>query len=247
MRPWSACVTRPARPSNVARLVLALAALAAPARAVAEVRAEAAVVSDDRFRGRSVSEDRPVASLDLSYDAPAGAYVGVAGSLVAARHDGLQPLALQEYAGWVVRLPAGPSLDLGATHTNYSEYYGGGGSAQYSEVYAGLITGRFATHLYYSPNYFGHDYQTLYGELDAATQPVRDWRLSAHAGVLTIVGGHRPAEIRTTQFDWRLGVATAVRSVDVELSWSGAGPDRDYYGGEPRARSGVALRLSHRF
>jgi uncharacterized protein (TIGR02001 family) len=247
VRPWSACTTSSKRPPPVARIALALATLAAPARAAAEVRTTVAIASDERFRGRSVSEGRPVVSADVSYDAPGGAYVGVTGTLVAARHDGPEPLALQAYAGYAARLPAGPSLDLGVTHSNYTEYYGGGRATQYTELYAGLITSRFASHLYYSPNYFGDGYATLYGELDTAVRPARGWRLSAHAGVLNILGGSKPPEIRSTQYDWRLGLATAVRSLDVELSWSGAGPDRDYYGGAPRSRSGVSLRLSRTF
>ena len=225
---------------------MALAALA-PARAAAEVRTTVAIASDQRFRGRSVSEGRPTASLDVSYDAPGGAYVGVTGTLVAARHDGVRPLTVQEYAGYVTRLPAGPSLDLGVTHANYSEYYGGRRAAQYTELYAGVITQRLASHVYYSPDYFGHGYATVYGELDTAVRPARGWRLSAHAGVLTIVSGRAPADYRPTQYDWRLGLATSLRSVEVEFSWSGAGPDRDYYDGEPRPRSGPSLRLSRSF
>jgi uncharacterized protein (TIGR02001 family) len=207
----------------------------------------AAIASDDRFRGRSISEGRPVASLDVSYDAPVGAYLGLTGTVVDARHDGLQPLALQAYAGYARELPAGPTLDLGVTHANYASYYGGGRSTQYTELYAGLITRRLATHLYYSPDYFGQGYSTLYDEVETTLQPARRWRLSLHAGVLAALSGSPPDHKRPTQFDWRIGLATTVRSFQAELSWSGAGPDRDYYGGEPRSRSGVALRLSRAF
>lgn len=247
MRPWSACADRLAGSLHVARIALALAAFFGPAHAAAQVRTTAAITSDARFRGRSLSAGRPAASLDLVYDAPGGIYLGASGALVAARRDGPQPLSLQEYAGYAVRLPAGPALDLGATHTNYTEYYGGGRPAQYSEIYAGLIARRFASRLYYSPNYFGAGYSTLYGEVETAARPARGWRLSAHLGVLTALHGARPPELRPTQYDWRLGLATAVRSFEVELAWSGAAPDRDYYQGAPRSRSGVALTLRRSF
>jgi len=237
----------------------ALSALGAPGWAQAEaqtqiqaqiqgqVQATAAIVSDDRFRGRSISGGRPVVSLDLAYDSAGGAYFGLAGAVAATQHAGPEPLTLQEYAGYVMRLPAGPDLDLGATHANYTEYYGGGRAAQYNEVYAGLIARHFAGRLYYSPSYFGQGRSTLYGELETAARPARGWRLSAHAGLLQVLSGERPPEIRPTQLDWRLGLATAVRSVEVELSWSGAAPDRDYYEGAPRSRSRIALGLSHTF
>jgi uncharacterized protein (TIGR02001 family) len=218
---------------------------ASPAAAGANVTAT--VVSDDRFRGRSVSAGRPAASFDLGYDAANGAYGGVALSVVAARHDGLQPLAAQFYGGYVRRLQAGPSLDLGLTHVNYTEYWNGERSTQYSELYAGVITRRFATHLYYSPNYFGRDNATLYGEVDAAVTPARNWRLSAHLGVLTILNGPRPGDIRPTQYDWRIGLSTMVKGFQLEVAGSGAGPDRDYYDGEQRSRAGLILALKREF
>jgi uncharacterized protein (TIGR02001 family) len=215
---------------------------------MAGIQATAAVASDDRFRGRSVSQGRPTADLDISYDAQNGAYLGLAAAAVAAQHDGLRPLRVQAYAGYAVRLPAGPSLDFGVSHTNYTEYYNGGGQgAGYTELYAGVITRRFATHLYYSPNYFGSHDATLYGEVDTTVNPAAGWRLSAHAGLLTLLNGPRPAELKSTQYDWRLGVARTLRRFEVELSWSGAGPDPDYYGGEPRGRSGAAVALRYTF
>jgi uncharacterized protein (TIGR02001 family) len=156
-------------------------------------------------------------------------------------------LVAQEYAGYARRLAGGPSVDFGVTHSNYSEYYGGGGSAQYTEIYGGVIARHFASHLYYSPNYFSRHEATLYGEIDGAVEPARDWRLSAHAGVLTRLTSSTYSHGRPTQFDWRLGVARALKAFEVELAWSGAGPDRDYYQGAPRHRSGILVALKHAF
>lgn len=207
----------------------------------------AAITSDDRFRGRSVSAGQPTASLDLSYDAANGAYAGLAVAGVATRSEGPQLLAVQEYAGYAKRLQAGGSLDFGVTHANYTEYYGGDGAAQYSEIYTGLITRRFATHVYYSPDYFGHGYATLYGEVDTAVRPARNLRLSAHAGVLSRLHGHHPAYVQPSQYDWRIGLATALRAFELEFTWSGAGPNRDYYEGRLRRRDGAAVTLRRRF
>ena len=196
-----------------------------------------------RFRGRSLSKERPVASLDLSYDAASGAYAGIAGAGVATSHDGLQGLTLREYLGYATRLNGGPTLDLGVTHAAYTEYYGGRSGTQYSEVYAGLAARSFTTRLSYSPSYFGSRTQTLYGEIGTAVQPARNWRLSAHAGLLTRVSGEATAaSLRRPKYDWRLGLATAIRSFQVELAWSDAGPDavRGY-------RSALVLALRRDF
>jgi uncharacterized protein (TIGR02001 family) len=230
----------------VAGLLLALALSAVARPAAAQLRGSVAIVSDDRFRGRSVSAGRPALSLDLVYDAPNGLYGGLAASGVASRRDGLQPLSLQEYVGYARRLPAGPTLDLGATHTNYSEYYHDARATAYTELYAGLVTRRFVTHLYYSPDYFGRDLETLYGEVDTAVRPGRGWRLSAHVGVLGYLSSP-PGFAAAVQYDWRLGVATAVKGFELEAAWSGAGPAPGFYAGAARGRSGAALALRRRF
>lgn len=185
-----------------------------------------------------------MAGLDLAYDAASGVYGGVAGQVVATAHNGLQPLTIREYLGFARRLDAGPTVDFGLTHASYSEYYGGrGGATQYGEVYAGVTARRVTARLSYSPSYFGSHVRTLYGEVDSALQPARNWRLSAHAGFLTRVGGEPlPPGRRPTQFDWRLGVTRAIRAFQVELAWSGAGPDAAY-----GSRSGLVLALKRDF
>jgi uncharacterized protein (TIGR02001 family) len=211
--------------------------------AAAQVRASAEIASDARFRGRSVSENQPVAGLDVAYDAASGLYAGVAGDIAATSHHGVQPLSVREYAGWAHRLDAGPTLDLGLTHANYTEYYGGQGATQYGEAYVGVTARRLTARLSYSPSYFGSRIRTLYGEVASAVQPAPNWRLSAHAGVLTRVGGASPAPgVGPTQYDWRVGLARAIRSFQVELAWSGAGPDAVY-----GSRSGLVLALRRDF
>lgn len=210
------------------------------------MRVSAEINTDERFRGRSVSQERPTANLDLSYDGPAGLYAGLAGAGVASAHDGPQFLSVREYAGFARRLSGGPTLDLGLTHAHYSEYYGGRDGTEYTEAYVGLIARRATARLYYSPSYFsGHD-KSLYGEIETAIHPAPKWRVSAHAGVLTRLQGDSPAGVQPTQFDWRLGLTRAVRSFEVELAWSGAGPDKPPYARD-QGRSGLALALRRDF
>lgn len=192
-----------------------------------------------------MSEGHPTASLELTYDAKSGLYggVGVRGVADAGPHF----LSAEAYLGYVHRLPSGPSLDLGVTHWVYSEYYRGEGGAQFSEAYVGLITRRFATHLYYSPSYFGSHLSTLYGEVDSAVQLAPRWRLTGHVGLLGITAGPLPAGISNVQYDARLGVSRAIGAFDAEFALTTAGPDPDFYEGRTRGRQGVMFRISRRF
>jgi uncharacterized protein (TIGR02001 family) len=213
---------------------------------VAEVEGTATLASDDRYRGRSVSQGRPTAGLDLTFNADSGLYAGAALNVVAARHEGLRVLSVQEYAGFAKPLPAGPSLDFGVTHTDYSEYYSGQSPTHYSELFAGVITSRFASHLYFSPNYFGSGAHTLYGEVDTAVRPARNLRLSLHGGLLSYLS-YRPLGRRPVQYDGRVGLTTTVRGFEVEVAGTVAGPDPDLYGREPHGRAGVLVALRRRF
>jgi len=84
--------------------------------AAAQVGTAVSVFSDDRFRGYTLSDSRPVGILDLSYDAQNGFYGALSGSIVATRHDGLQPLGLQLNGGYAKRLSSGLTVDTGIVH-----------------------------------------------------------------------------------------------------------------------------------
>jgi uncharacterized protein (TIGR02001 family) len=126
-----------------------------PAPAAAQVGAVVSIFSDDRFRGYSLSEARPVGILDLSYDAPNGLYGTLSGSVVASRHDGLQPLRFAINGGYARRLRSGLTLDLGAVHSRYSEYSGIASDRYYTEVYAGVAGKLLGARISLSPDYIG--------------------------------------------------------------------------------------------
>jgi hypothetical protein len=48
---------------------------------------------------------------------------------------------------------------------------------------------RLSAHVYYSPSPLVSAARTLYAEANGAARPARAWRLFAHAGVLTSLGG----------------------------------------------------------
>jgi len=196
---------------------LAAAGLAAPA--FAQVAIEAALQTDYRVRGYSVTDGDPAASLSLSYDDPSGLYLG--GSVIGTVRDGEPYFAgVQGSIGYAVRLTPNLSFDVGASKTQYFTGYGSTQDYDYSEVYVGLALPNVSARLSYSPDYFFNHTQTLYGEIDAGFEPATDWFLSAHAGMLTHLDTP-PVFVAEQTFDWRIGASRQFGPYGVHLDLSG--------------------------
>jgi uncharacterized protein (TIGR02001 family) len=193
------------------------AGVAVPASA--QVAVEAALQTDYRVRGYSVSDEEPSASVSLSYDDPSGAYVGA--SLVGTTYEG-DPvlLGIQGSAGYATRIGPMLSLDAGVSKTQYFYGYGTTRNYDYTEVYLGLALPMVSARLSYSPDYYRHDKETLYAEVETGISPATDWFLSAHAGMLTYLGD--PPVYRPDQtFDWRLGATRQFGPWGLHLDVSG--------------------------
>jgi uncharacterized protein (TIGR02001 family) len=211
------------------------------------VGATVSIQSDERFRGRTLSDGRPVATLAASYDDASGVYLGAAGTGVATRGSGAQLLGFQEYIGYAHRLGTGPTLDVGVVNSNYTSYFSGKYSVDYAELYAGIITSHFSSHIRYSPDYFRKGVSSLYADIDGVAHPFTNWRLNGHFGVLRQLSGFRPPNAGPTRYDWRLGIARQIGAVDLQLSWTGAGPQSDYYDGGPHGRSAFVFGATYAF
>jgi len=166
------------------------------------------IFSDDRFRGYSLSDGRPVGILDLSYDAPNGLYGALSGSLVASRHDGVQPLRLAANAGYAKRLRSGFTVDIGAVHSRYSKYSGIGSSGRsYSEVYAGLAGKLVGARVSISPDYIGAAHWTAHGEINGHIDLSSKWFLDGEIGVLVLLGNAAYHASSSARLDARAGIA----------------------------------------
>lgn len=227
-------------------ILIELIALPATAQVLDGVSGSFTLASEDRFRGRAVSQERPTATLDLAYDAGNGLYLGGVAKAVAAP-VGPRALGGQVYAGYARRLESGPGLDAGVVYSSYTDYYRGLSATQYGEAYVGLFASGMSARLYYSPNYFDAHIKTVYAELEGALHPADQWRLTGHLGLLTVIRGKRPLGVATSQYDWRLGLARTLSAYEVQLAWTGAGPDPDYYAGRPHSRQAAVLSVSRRF
>ncbi len=212
----------------------------------ADVGTSITVVSDDRFRGRSFSHGHPVATLSLSYDDMSGLYV--AGAVDAVMTPSApELLSVHANLGYAWKLPSGTVVDVGLVRSDYTQYYRGGTKAHYTEAYAGIVTDHVSAHLHYSPDYFRSGVSTLYTDVDAVARPAPNWRLTGHVGVLLQIAGPQPSDGDSTHYDWRLGIARRAGPFDLQVAWSGGGPDEDYYEGRYHGQSAVTVGASYTF
>ena len=161
-----------------------LTALVATA-SIAQVSGTASLVSDNRFRGVSLTQGHPAAQADIAYDHQSGLYVGAFASNVE-----FDPTIGQEaqgigYAGYARRLENGWSVDAGAAYSDFSD----DADYRYWEVHAGVASDAFSARLYFSPNYFGQSIHTLYGELNASYRLTDRFKAIGHAGLLQAFAG----------------------------------------------------------
>ena len=209
--------------------VLAAALVAGPAPpALAQVAASVGVESDYRFRGYSLSAERPVATANLAYDGSTGAYLNASGVAVF-EHDGPALMSVQGNIGYAKRLRPGLSIDGGILRSEYLSSFSGGRSAHYTEAYLGLATRRLSTRVFFSPDYFRADVSTLYWEVEGVIEPAAKWRLNGHVGLLSYL--KRPSADGESQFDWRIGASRQLGNFEVHVALSGRGDSEDYYDG----------------
>jgi uncharacterized protein (TIGR02001 family) len=188
-------------------------ALAHPAKA--QISAALGLQSDYRYRGLSLSNGRPAATFDLSYDHKSGFYAG--GSTVATDINGqVRSLGYIEYLGYASPRIKGVSWDVGVDNQDLAYYYGERRiPLRYAEAYVGVVGDFLSAHLHYSPNYLRQGYGSLYAEVDGTVKPADNWRLFAHLGTSIPVGD---TEGRRQRWDARAGVARQLGPFELQAS-----------------------------
>lgn len=217
------------RRASATRLLVALALipLARPARA--EIGASLTIASQDRFRGYSVSDGYPAATLSLSYDDARGPYVEASIMAAGTSEDGVKRYRFEENAGYALRIASGPTIDAGIVHADYSGYRIYGRRAVYTEYYAGLVMGRVSAHLHYAPDYYQHGVAALYGDVDGSLALTPRLRAIGHVGLLRQIDGPRePAGRR--MHDWSLGAVRDVGRLSVQATLASGSRKRSFYG-----------------
>jgi uncharacterized protein (TIGR02001 family) len=224
-------------------LLCLLAGLAA-APASAGTGFAASIVSDARFRGYSLSEGRPVATLAFSNDDPLGFYLGGSASAVL-RHNGEPaPYALQLDAGYGTQIGRETTLDVGITHTSFTHYSSRSRGTSYTEVYAGIIHGGLSSTIYLSPDYFMRGRWTAYGEVNGNVSLGSNWSLDGHVGALAGLRTPVSTQVNRPGVDWSAGVTRQFGRISLHAKWSDGLPGHDFYDRRRHSRSAVVVGAS---
>jgi uncharacterized protein (TIGR02001 family) len=161
-----------------------LTALVATA-SLAQVSGTASLLSDDRFRGVSLTQGHFAAQLDVAYDHPSGLYAGAFVSNVEFDPTvGRQAQGIG-YVGYARRLQSGWSVDAGAAYSDFSD----DADYRYWELHAGIASDALSARLYFSPDYFGQSIHTVYAEVNGSYRLTERFRAIGHAGLLQAFAG----------------------------------------------------------
>ena len=193
----------------------------------AQVSGTVSLVSNYRFRGLSLSDDKPAAQFGITYDDAQNWYAGAFASTVEFATPSNLELQAIPFVGYAWRTANGMSWEVGA---DYSLFTGSARNYNYPEVYFGVASENISGRLYYSSHYFGESTATLYGEINGTQLLFDRVRLLAHAGILHSTSGnlyyHGPNHI----IDGRVGIGIDFDQFNLELSWVGINAASAAYG-----------------
>jgi uncharacterized protein (TIGR02001 family) len=193
----------------------------------AQFTATVSVVSDYRFRGVSLSRQRPAAQFDIGYDDPTGWYGGVFVSTVELAGQSATTGQAVGYLGVVSPIADGFHWDVGVAYSAFSslrEY-------DYAEVHTGITSQDFNARIHYSPDYFGIAHGSFYGEVNASHRLGGGFALRGHLGILMPVGHGDDQYTNTVRnpVDARAGIAIDVAGFDVQVAWVGTNGNGSLY------------------
>jgi uncharacterized protein (TIGR02001 family) len=209
----------------------------------AQISGTVSLVSNYRFRGVSLSDDKPAAQLGIAYDDANGWYAGAFASTVEFAQSSGRQLQAVPFVGYAWHAAAGPSWEVGA---DYSAFTAAG--HDYPEVYVGVAAENVSARLYYSTRYFGQDSGALYAEVNAAAPLFERVRLLAHVGVLRNKRVNAYSGQPEHLVDGRVGVGIDLAPYSIQLSWVGIGAGSAAYGlTGSQSRSGPVLTLLRSF
>jgi uncharacterized protein (TIGR02001 family) len=200
------------------KLALASALLLMHAACLAQWSGSVAWLSDERFRGDSLSNGRPILEGAINGDLDNGLY---AGSLLSvgplSEHADLKHVQL--YAGYARPLVVMPlTWDIGVVSYRFwhaDDTY----SYNYSETYAALHGQRWHVRLAHALHYFGQNASTTYIEANAAQPLGARWSLTGHLGGLYgLAGVDEQLARQRVRLDLKAGVSYTQEALTVSLA-----------------------------
>lgn len=222
--------------------VVALAGSLLAFNTCAEVSGSLALISDYRFRGVSLSDEKPAAQLGLAYDHPRGWYTGALLSSVQFANQSRRTQLLP-YLGYV-QVRSGFNWEVGADYYTFSDNH----DYDYPEVYFGITSNHISGRIYYARDYFGQKSNALYLEINDARPFIDRLNLLCHVGVLRPTGSGGTSPSSHHRYDLRAGLGIDVHSVNVQLAWVATdNTDTSYSVNEYRNRNTLVLSLSRSF
>ncbi|MBC3909815.1 TorF family putative porin [Undibacterium umbellatum] len=220
-------------------VILVISIFAIAGKACAQVSGSITLASDYSYRGVSLSNERPVAQLNLVYDAPDGWYAGAFGSKVKLTSSDSNGEQILLYSGFSRRLRSGLIWEAGATAALFPK----ANDLNYGEVFAGLMFDNLSARIYYSPNYIGLNSKTLYMEANADYQLQEHLDLFSHIGWLVYPDG-KVGRVNRNRVDLRVGVGSNFSSWKLQLAYSITRPQYSYKTGKYQNNSRNSLVFS---
>lgn len=215
--------------------------------AEAQVGSSLSIDSDYRFRGRSLSDGKPVATITISYDDRSGVYSGasVTGALTGQKAGEL--VSQQLYVGYARTVASGIDLDVGMSAYRYTSAYSAGRRELFGEIYIGATVGDVAVYVRYSPSYYGNAGPVVYFDVATNSEIAESTRFYTHAGLLIQTSGAPTLGGRKSRYDLQAGVAREFGRITLKAEVAFGGPDDAYFAGVWRGRSSLNIGLQRRF
>ncbi len=211
--------------------------------ACADFSGSVALISDYRFRGVSLSDEKPAAQLGLAYDHPRGWYTGALLSTVQFDNQSRRTQFLP-YFGYV-QARSGFNWEVGADYYTFTDNH----DYDYPEVYFGITSNHLSGRIYYSRKYFGNNSNALYLEINDSRPVIDRLNLICHVGILhPSVASDAASTSKRYLYDLRAGLGIEVHSVNVQLALVVTdSTDASYPVNENQKQNTLVLSLSRPF
>jgi hypothetical protein len=144
------------------------------------------VDSQNRYRGLATDDVGAVLRASVMADTPARFYGGISGIWRFSDGGLANADAILGFSGRFADFDSLRTLDAawGWDSGVHRRHYGDNSDYDFSELMVGLLGPGFSARVWWSPNYFGAPYPSLYGEVNAAHEFGSHWRVFAHVGVI---------------------------------------------------------------
>lgn len=230
-------------------VALALSCVLLPMRVHAQM-VSIALLSDDRYRGESLSREQAVVQAGLSHDWSNDIYAGAVLAVPVSGSDAGHGSRVLAYAGRSWALARNWRWELGATRAWYNNGYGDDYGHDYTQAYAGIYTDTSSVRLYYAQHYMAAGSAT-YAEFETSLPLSERLRWLVHAGILH--ANERPphstsdSEDDPTRIDLRSGLGMRLGRYDAQVNWTYCTDQRLRRSPTAESCAGWVLGLSRRW